>query len=151
MMILKRILELQLMILIAVHGESRTGDLDMRALKKLGGSGKCDNQTIAFDKKVLITFLGRAEDISTTEMGALTRAFASTYNTLTTSTCTNQAFRTVKTVTALKDIPATPDSHSITISSAFSGIRFQIKGRCRGCKNNLNLFTRDTRDRKSVV
>ena len=78
MMILKRILELQLMILIAVHGESRTGDPEMHALRRMGGRGKCANQTIAFDKKVLITYFGRAEDISTAELCTLQQTFAST-------------------------------------------------------------------------
>ena len=151
MMILKRILELQLMILIAVHGESRTGDPEMHALRRMGGRGKCANQTIAFDKKVLITYFGRAEDISTAELCTLQQTFASTYNALTASTCTNRAFRTVEIVTALTDYTATPSAQSSIYPSALSGIRFQIIGHCRGCKKNLNLFTRDTSRRLQAV
>ena len=151
MMILKRILELQLMILIAARGEARTGDPAMRALRKLGGRGKCANQRIAFDKQVLLTFLGRAEDISTVELCTLEQTFASSYNALTASTCT---FRIIDTVTALMNFTdglATPSAQSSTNPSALSGIRFQIIGHCQGCKNNLNLFTRDTSRRLQAV
>ena len=149
MTILKLILKLQLMMTVtAVHSQAKPRDPDIRALNMMGGRGICANQTMAVDTQVLITFSGRPEDTSSAELCTLEQIFASSYNALATSICTHRAFRIVETVAALTDFAVT---QSITSPSALSSLRFKITGHCRGCKNNINLFTNNTSRRLQAV
>ena len=115
-----------------------------------GGEGGSD-KTIRFERQVLVTFLGRVDDISTAELSTLQQTFASSYNALTASTSTFRIIETVTSLTNFTDALASRRLQSSIYPSALSGIRFQIIGHCQGCKNNLNLFTHDTSRRLQAV
>ena len=148
-------LVLHLVILSVVYIQAKPIYPAMRALKKHrgkgGGVGGGSDKTIAFERQVLVTILGLAEDTTAAEMDALTHAFVSSYNALTASTSTS---RNVNSVTAIKSISDDLDTRlpqGTTSPPSLSGLLFRINGQCKRCKNNLNLFTNNTSRRLQTV